>query len=375
MRRRPPSLLVPTFLLASLLAPAPAAGERAEEQLETRVELPSSSVLHVSNLLGSIVVEGGGAPGAIEITATVVAEAKTEQEARRLARSVSWAQQSDPEATRVRVEFPLDAGSAYRFPRSDGKNLISRWISPLLQRGSYEANYHGRPVQVGKVKGALPLAAHVRIVLPPDATVRVDQVAGDVECRRLRGRVAVVTGQGAVRALQAYGALDLQAGGSIEVKSFRGETLDVRTTSEGVELLDLQVSEIRLTTDGGRIRGERINADELVVESADGGVDLAELESESLEVSTGSGSVELATRLRRARRAAIRTVSGSVSLQVATLSSFDLETETPSGEVQVRGLPLDLLEQDGARSRYQYRSGGAALRITTDSGKVTLRAL
>lgn len=359
------------------LAPVDAlATERIERTLEDKGPIAAGSRVQVDNLLGSITLEGGRGADRAPVTARVVVEAGTRQEALRLADSIRIVRGSDASGTFVRVAYPEDA-PAFRLPKSEAAGPISRWILPLFQREVRSVTYAGRDVRLGPEKTAVAVAVHLTVRLPHGVQASARQIAGAVRCLRLRGTLQLEADRGELFASQVHGSLRARTeGGDIVLKTFKGEQLDLASSAGDLDLVDVASRQARLRTAGGRIRGRLVNSSALGIETEGGDVRLEELESVKLDVKTGSGLILLTSRLRRTRDVSIESRTGDVFVQVSDLAPFDLSATTKSGSVETRGLSrIERLEEGAAETRLRRSTGGASLRIYAPGGKVMLAAL
>jgi len=374
MSRLPLSRLVP---LLALLASAPAlAADSHETTLALDGSLEGVTAIHLSNLVGSIEVRGGGAAGRYSLSGRVVAEAASDEEARALAGSIRVRSEREGSSLHLTAEVPVDRHTAFRVPKSEEKSRLSRWLGPLMRRGTVAAEYDGQPVEVGNVKGAVGLSVHLELDLPFDVAVEVDQVAGSVRLERLRGQTRVGIVEGTLEAVQINGSLEARTGrADLDVRSFRGDALTLHTGSGEIALADVVGAKATLRTGSGAVEGNLVKVADLEVESGSGDVKLSEVEPESFDLETGSGTVELAGQLRSTRQGRIHTGSGDVTLRVGTLTSFDLLARTEKGSVKFRDLALEVVEEGQDGTHLRHRSGGRELEVSTGKGDVVVRAL
>lgn len=366
--------LVP--LLALLCCVAASAADSHETELSIEGSLDGATAIHVTNLVGSIEVRGGGDAGAYSLTGRVLAEAGSAEEARALASSIAVRTEREGSVLHLTVEAPVDRHTAFRVPKSEEKNRLTRWLGPLMRRGTVAAEYDGRPVEVGNAKGAVGLAVHLEVDLPFDVAVEADQVAGSVRFERLRGTSRVKVVDGTFEAVQINGSLEARTGrADLDVRTFRGEMLTLHTGSGEISLADVVGETATLRTGSGAVEGNLVRVADLTVESGSGDVTLSEVEPESFDLETASGSVQLAGQLRSTREGRIHSGSGDVTLRVGALTSFDLLARTEKGAVKFKDLALEVIEEGQDGTRLRHRSGGRDLTVTTGKGDVVVRAL
>jgi hypothetical protein len=377
---RHPAIRVPShvvlLLLLSAALPANAA-DTVERSLQEQFELPAGTALRIENLIGSMRVDGGGEAGRVLVKARVVADAADLAAATALAEAIGMQTEEADGTLAIRLTYPVDQHTAFRFPRSEtGKNLLTRWVTPMLKRGAVATEYQGRSVEIGNSKGAAQVAVHLEVVVPFDIEASFKQVMGSLHCARSRGSFELEVIDGEALAQQLNGALEARTGrADLTVKTFRGERLSLQTGSGAVDVSDIHVDEARLRSSSGDIEGLLVNVAALHVDSGDGNVSLADFEPGSFELNTTSGSVDLATRLRRATGGSVHSETGNVTLRFGGLTSFELDASAPSGSVKFKGLPLEVLREDEQGMLLKHRSGGRSVVVRTGNGDVLVRAL
>ncbi len=367
------------MVAASVFVVATAGGsalgsETAERTRSIEIPLGQAKALRVDNLIGSVRIEGTSTPGAIQVQATIVAEAKTASEAARLADSVTIDTSSGAGGAVVRAVLPLDGLDALRAPR-EGKNPVTRFVGTMFhKRGDVEATYQGRTVKITSKGDAAGLVVLLLLKVPFATAVSVRQNFGTVEVAAARGDVRLEVAHGKAGVSHLSGSLEVASeDAEVNVASLQGERLGIATASGGVKLLDVRTKKTELRTASGPIEGERVTANDLAVETADGPVSFSEADAVTASVRTGSGDVDLAALLNRSRGAVIRSDSGNVVLRVGRVIGFDLVAESRSGEVKALGFPLSVVEKNGNVSRLRYGAGGPSLEVRAGAGSVTVR--
>jgi hypothetical protein len=372
---RPRALISILATLLVVLGPGPASArgpERHETTWTDEEPLSGASGFRLENLLGSVEVRGGGAPGVVRIEARVIAEAETEEQARELAGAVRLERVGDEGGPHLRVGYPVDSHASFRLPK-DGQGMISRWLTPLLRKKTVAALYAGRTVQLGQSKGAVGLAVHLSVTVPHDLRTSVRQFMGSVDCELVRGDLEIENVEGKVTTGRIYGNLSARTGGGdVSVLTAKGGLVEVQTRSGGMELVDVTADELRLHTESGRIEGRKLQADALNVDADSGAVELDELDGRQLAVATGSGDIVVGARLQRTREGSIRSGSGDVRLTVGGVAPFDLRARSDSGSVKAQGTAFEIAQSDKNTASVSRGSGGADLEVHTGSGAVVL---
>jgi len=369
MRRQPIVLLA---LTALAWAPAVAL-ERSERTLTAERAVVKGSSVVVENLLGGVEIVPTKTAGKVRISARVVAEAKEADEAKSLAGSIRIDTATAGGETRFHVVFPVQDHEAFRPPGAGIRGVLGRWATPVFKDAS-AVSYDGRSVRVGPERKATGLAVYLTVELPFDVRASVRQFAGSIAGHELRATLRAETTAGDIHVERSFGALEaVSASGRIEVKLFQGSALEVRTEDGAIELESVRVERARVGTHAGSIRSSELTAGDLVIDGADGDVQLVAVEPTTASIATKSGSIDLSTYLRGARKASIRTETGDVTLRVGDLAHFDLDAETKSGEVNTLKTELTLLGQAGKSAQLRRGKGGAKLDVVAPEGNLTVR--
>ena len=363
--------------MASVIASGQArALETVVETLTVEESIAATALVEVENLLGSVEIKGGRETGKIRIEARVVAEAKSEDEARALAESIRLDHSADAERTWIHVAYPVERLSVFRRPKAGLKGLLKRWAAPVLRGKSVAVEYDGRHVEVTSDRKAAGVAVHLTVTLPYGIRSSFRQAVGSVRCAALRGHMSVEIREGDIHIERYFGVLEARAaGGSVEVVSFQGERLNVETTSGNMQLTEIRADDAHVRSNSGAIHIAAMTAKQLLVESVSGSVKMDGAEAANLDVKTGSGDVNLATRLQRTGQVVIESASGDVTLRVGRLTYFQLEAETKSGQVKTLGVSLDVIEENGSvvKLRRGRGGGGADVRVVAAGGSLVVR--
>ena len=259
-------------------------------------------------------------------------------------------------------------------PRSDAQGPFAKWIGPLVKRDKVAYPWDGRTVWVGNSREATPLAVHLVVTVPFDAKVSAQQIVGPVQVARFRGDLDVENVDGGIDATQMYGSLKAHTGaGVIDLRTFKGERLDLETVSGNIALQDVRADAGTVKTSSGEIHGEAVGGAELAFHSGAGSVDLDRADSRRLDVETVSGAVKVASTLATTKHASIRSKSGDVSLAVGTGAHFDASLKSGAGDFEVKGLPrVELVAKEGNGATYRQGAGGIELALESESGSAKL---
>jgi DUF4097 and DUF4098 domain-containing protein YvlB len=261
-------------------------------------------------------------------------------------------------------------------PKSEIDGVLSKWVTPLIKKSTVSTEYGGRLVEVGQARKATPLAVHVRVSIPLEVSASFRQTVGSIRCAGFRGDVGLEIVEGEAVAEQIYGNLRARTGGgTLSVLKFHGEQFDVHTATGHIELVDIDAEQANLRTGAGKIEGRQIEATAMHIETDSGDVTLDDINPGTLSVQSDSGNVDLSTELTHTRQAMIDSGSGDIVLRLGRLAPFLLDARSQKGEIKLKGLTADVLDQGDHMKKLQRRTGGAELIVTTETGDLTLRPL
>jgi len=352
--------------------------ERVERSVTLDEAIPGEMPLGFENLIGSITLRGGGDAGRVKVEAQVIAEGETEEQAKELADTIRLDRRDADGRALIHVAYPVDSYTAFRMPREETDNPISRWVGPLLKKfgnNTVATVYDGHAVELGQSKGAMGLAVHLTITVPHDVHASMRQFMGSVECDLLRGDLEIENVEGHVDLGRLYGTLKARTGGGdLSILTFKGDRATIQSASGTLEVVDVAAGELHLKTTSGTIQGHSIKTDAMNVEADSGGVELAQVDTRRFSVNTGSGDVDLDALLQRTREASIRSVSGDVTLRVGRLAPFDLAARTGSGSVKAQDGSFAVEQSQKAEATVRRGTGGAEVEVTSESGSVVLKA-
>ena len=201
---------------------------------------------------------------------------------------------------------------------------------------------------------ALYLAVGQAFVANVNADLRVDVAAANVTADHTQGSLDIDTGSGDVRVSDAEGDVTLDTGsGNVIVRGVRGGA-------------------VNLDTGSGNVSAERITADALNVDTGSGDVTASGIQSGDVTVDTGSGSVRL-DLLSDIASLAVDTGSGDVTIRIPADFGAQVDIETGSGGIELRGVTLRTTRLQSDHLVGEIGDGRGAVRISTGSGGVTFQ--
>lgn len=351
-----------------------AAGGLLEKGIEDRIALSTGGSIAIENLLGSIQVQGGGPPGAVTIEGRIVADTGSEAETRALLEDVRLVKEESGGSATVHVAFPLDRSTSFFPPRESeaARRLVGGWIDALTALVSERTvPYDNREVRIGKTRGSLGLAVHLVVTIPDGSTASFDLGAGSLRLARVRGTIRAGVGHGRLLAEQAYGSLELGTeGADVTLRTFKGESLRVGTTTGNVSLIDADAKTAGITTGSGGCEVNGLTGGSIRAATGEGDLYLSGLEAERYELSTTTGNLTVLTNLDRAKGGMLKTGSGDVLVRVGRNAPFRMEIATASGTVRAEGETLRITSPSKTAATVERGTGGVEIRVETGSGSV-----
>jgi DUF4097 and DUF4098 domain-containing protein YvlB len=302
--------------------------ERAEEHFN--FTLPANALFQVENNYGEIVVRGG-------------------DQIRIDAEKVAWAQTSEEAQSRLRE---VQVETAAFTPETGASRLETRVTAPEGWREGYV-----------NLRIEVPAGMSLRLGTTYGA-IRVENVAGQVECHAISGEVVLENVQGEARAESISG--DIRAseiGGALHLTSKSG-SLSAERLSRGGSVVGVS-GDVRVQfVEGGRLEARSISGDVLVeqvgqsapldiaAESVSGDVKVThargnmtlktvsgDIHAEHLEVTTlqgqaVSGDIHLRLDADFVGTLSTNTVSGDVAVHIPETSNFRFTLVTQSGDLR-----------------------------------------
>jgi DUF4097 and DUF4098 domain-containing protein YvlB len=191
--------------------------------------------------------------------------------------------------------------------------------------------------------------------MPRNADLQIDSSDGSIDVSSVNGNITVHTNDGAVKAAQLAGKIDL-------------------TTNDGSVTVDALKGEIRLHSGDGAISGGGLDG-KCEASTKDGQIHLAgRFDALSLRSSDGAVSASAASGSRMSTGWEIQTSDGSVEVALPTDLRANLDASTGDGHISI-GLPVTV-QGDLSKTHVQgtLNGGGPVLRIHTGDGSIHLRA-
>ena len=313
------SLLAITLTAAVLAAPAIADTTRT-----LRMEYAPTGPFAVENLAGAMRVTAGTSDKVV-VVATVHAENDED------AGLMKLEQVTDKNLPTIRMIYPTDKYSTFRYPSSAQENL--NWFERVFGfDSSSTTKYAGHRVTVRTGSGML-LYADLTVELPRrsvEGTFRnlvgaidgdgvegklvFDSSSGDMTLANLKGDISADTGSGDVKADSLSGSYSCDTGsGDCTLNGFTGEKV----------ACNLGSGDIQIKSGSARL---------MDMKTGSGDVEITDFEVEEFRADTGSGNVLLAVRGDRMTTFKADTGSGDVTLRMDPNASFEALCDLSSGD-------------------------------------------
>ena len=205
--------------------------------------------------------------------------------------------------------------------------------------------------------------------------LQIDAASASVEVNRLVGFGRIDTGSGSITLRGGEGDFGLHTGsGGIRAQAVRRGALVAETGSGGVELHDLNVTEMEIHTGSGSVTVASAEAPAARIRTGSGGIRAQRLGTRRFDLNTGSGSVrvELTGDVQAGR---IDTGSGGVDVAIAPDAGAEVTIDTGSGGIDVDVPGFVVSESRRRFMRGRIGDGNGTLRVSTGSGGVNFRSL
>jgi hypothetical protein len=366
-----------TAALALLTATLPALAASATATRSWQFKPESNAGLTVRNLMGTVRVERGTAPG-FHVTATTTIETASLAEAERLIKLVDFRTSDVGAGSRFDVRLPRE-----HFPKLFWDKGASNWYSL-----SYVEYLGERIRMVGDRDDAPAVRVDLVIRAPAGAKLDANITFGDAIAQGYSGTLRLDGGSGLLSSTGGEGEVELDNGsGEVVVSKHRGRV--VADTGSG----DIKVSdcECEIVADSG---SGSVNIDRgkgsVSADTGSGDVDVADYagpfaadtgsgsvkargvtDVRSLDMDTGSGGVSIEGDLSALTNLHVDTGSGSVTLRSSAQPSMELRIDTGSGGVEVNA-PGATIREDDDVTIVRMKLGAHGGVIDTGSGGVSI---
>jgi hypothetical protein len=244
-------------------------------------------------------------------------------------------------------------------PRLDATRVtIDERAGRIDVRAEYDQR-HGAPTDRRGHHGA---SVDYTVVAPPETTLEIRSVSGDVSVHGIKGAVRAETVSG-----------DVEATGLAREASLKTVSGDINVTSSTVD------GDLGANSVSGDVVIQGFKARRVDASTVSGDVKLSSGACEQAQVHSVSGNVDLSGALAKGGRYELRSHSGDITFTVDGKTGFEVEASSFSGNIKTE-LPLDVRskkENEGygppSRSlRAIYLDGSAQVQVSSFSGTIVI---
>lgn len=192
------------------------------------------------------------------------------------------------------------------------------------------------------------------LTIPDQASLRVKNVSGDIDVRKIGGDLDVDDVSGDV------------------IIEGAGRSVDGKTVSGDIHLTGA-VGAVNLKAVSGSITASAVKGS-VEAESVSGDIDLRDVrEAASVRAKTISGGIDCETDILPSGRYSFDALSGGIRLTLPASAAFEIDAETFSGHINT-DFPVTVSGKISPKSLHgTVGAGGATLRVKSFSGTVEIR--
>jgi hypothetical protein len=280
---------------------------------------------------GSIRLEGTQA-NECRLDATIVAHARTEEQAEELAEQIDVRLEPSGEGLQVVIDRP--------------RVLRNAWFSVSLQ-GSLPAqtdltlSTSDGPIDISNVTASLDARTS-------DGSIEIRDIDGDVRLRTSDGRIVA--------------------------DRVRTGTFDCHTSDGAVQLSDVTAGSLRAETSDGSIAFETVRADAATVRTVDGSIRWRDAVAANMECHSSDGAihVEYAAEGPKGPDIRITTSDGGITLVAPPELSAEIDAATGDGSI-CTDLPILIRGKVGKSLRGTIGGGEGRVYLRTNDGSIAIR--
>jgi len=324
----------------------------------------SGDRLTVANLIGGVVVKGGGDTFEVKVRVRG-SDASTG--------IVTFDEESDA----LSIVFPTDKHKRYVYPEMES-NRTSMSFNTSSDRGILSslisAISGSDKIQVSRSGSGLQVWADLEITVPEGRSLVIENGVGSIAANNVTGDLILDGSSGSVTAIAIDGDLGVDTGsGDVLVEKIHGK-LSVDTGSGDVEGFDLRVSRVLVDTGSGDVQLNQVETDALDIDTGSGDVIALDVVAENASIDTGSGDVKLSLVEMGDGKFVVDTGSGRIALLVPDNMSATVNADTGSGGIDYNLTgDVDVRHKERNELRLVVGGGSARVDLDTGSGGISLR--
>jgi hypothetical protein len=204
------------------------------------------------------------------------------------------------------------------------------------------------------------------IEVPKETEIDASLASGGITVNQLRGPVKVTSASGYIHVYQVEREVQVSAAsGSIDIGTIGGY-LRVNSASGSIEITDVK-GDIKASAASGSVRITR-PSDRVEASSASGSVIITGANND-VKAHVISGPINVSGNPSGNRLWELKTVSGSVDIQVPHSASFLLSAEATSGDIRT-SIPVIIEEQNKHSLRAHIGDSSGRVEVRTVSGEI-----
>jgi hypothetical protein len=230
---------------------------------------------------------------------------------------------------------------------------------PLEQRGD--------TILIGKNSSYIKnVSIDYQIEVPKDTELDAGLASGGITVDKLRGPVKVGTASGYVHVYQVEREVQISAAsGSIDIGNVGGY-VRVNSASGSINIADVK-GDVQASAASGSVKIER-PSDRVDASSVSGSINITGA-SNDVKAHVVSGPISVNGNPSGNRLWELKTVSGSVDIQVPQSASFLLSAEATSGDIRT-SIPVIIEEQNKHSLRAHVGTASGRVEVHTVSGEI-----
>jgi hypothetical protein len=280
----------------------------------------------------------------------------------------------------TRIELDNPSGSVDIHVGKDGQVHIHAKVTPggwsLFGNGEKSAQeilanppleQRGDTIRIGKNSTYLKnVSIDYQIEVPKDTQLDSGLASGGITVNKLRGPVTVSTASGYTHIYEIEREVQVTAAsGAVEIRGVGGY-VRVSSASGSIDIADVK-GDIKANAASGSIRVDR-PADRVDVSSVSGSIRITGADND-VKARVISGPISVSGNPSSNRYWELKTVSGSVDIQVPHSASFLLSAEATSGDIRT-SIPVIIEEQNKHSLRAHVGSSSGRVEVHTVSGEI-----
>ncbi|HMD41972.1 MAG TPA: DUF4097 family beta strand repeat-containing protein [Candidatus Acidoferrum sp.] len=280
----------------------------------------------------------------------------------------------------TRIELDNPSGNVDIHVGKDGQVHIHAKVTPggwsLFGNGEKSAQeivsnppleQRGDTIRIGKNSTYLKnVSIDYTIEVPKDTQLDAGLASGGLTVNRLRGPINVSTASGYTHIYQIEREVQVTAAsGSVDIGTVSGY-VRVSSASGSIEISDVK-GDVKANAASGSIRVDR-PADRVDVSSVSGSIKINGADND-VKAHVISGPISVIGNPSSNRFWELKTVSGSVDIQVPHSASFLLSAEATSGDIRT-SIPVIIEEQNKHSLRAHIGTSSGRVEVHTVSGEI-----